>query len=98
MNIQAIRGATTCIKNSSDAIEEAVQKLVFELVQRNKLHPDQVISMTFSVTNDLNACFPASIASASDLHCPAFKAATSSFLRLPCASFSLGSGFPKHGN
>ncbi len=62
MNIQAIRGATTCLENSSNAIEIAVNELVNELVERNKLVPDQVISITFSVTNDLSACFPASIA------------------------------------
>ncbi len=62
MDIHAIRGATTCLENSSDAIEIAVKELVNELIQRNNLIPNQVISMTFSVTNDLNACFPASIA------------------------------------
>ncbi len=62
MNIQAIRGATTCVKNSSEAIELAVNELVNELIKRNSLNPDQIISVTFSVTNDLNACFPAAIA------------------------------------
>ncbi len=62
MNIQAIRGATTCLNNSSEAIEIAVKELVNELTKRNSLNPDQVISVTFSVTNDLNACFPAAIA------------------------------------
>ncbi len=61
MNIQAIRGATTCAKNSSAEIQIAVTQLIEEFVYRNKIEPDQVISMTFSVTNDLNACFPASI-------------------------------------
>ncbi len=62
MKIQAIRGATTCLNNTSESIEKAVQELVFELVKRNQLEPSQIISVTFSVTNDLNACFPAAIA------------------------------------
>ncbi len=62
MNIQAIRGATTCLKNSSESIEIAVQELIHELVKRNKLEPSQIISVIFSVTNDLDACFPAAIA------------------------------------
>ena len=32
------------------------------VVTRNKLKPDQIISITFSVTSDLDACFPAAIA------------------------------------
>ena len=66
MNIQAIRGATTCLKNSSESIESAVQELIYELVKRNKLEPSQIISVIFSVTNDLNACFPAAIARKQD--------------------------------
>ena len=62
MNLHAIRGATTCLENSTDSISEAVKDLVFELVNRNDLKSSQVISVIFSVTNDLNACFPASIA------------------------------------
>ncbi|KGG16373.1 MULTISPECIES: chorismate mutase [unclassified Prochlorococcus] len=62
MNIQSIRGATTCLNNTVEAIEEAVNELVAELVNRNRLQPSQIISVIFSVTTDLNACFPASIA------------------------------------
>ncbi len=62
MPIQAIRGATTCLNNTSEAIEKAVQELISELVKRNTLEPEQIISVVFSVTNDLNACFPAAIA------------------------------------
>ncbi len=62
MILKAIRGATTCLENSSVSIEGAVKELISELVKHNELEPNQVISVTFSVTNDLNACFPASIA------------------------------------
>ena len=66
MSIQAIRGATTCLNNSSEAIEEAVQELISELIKRNMLEPKQVISVIFSVTSDLDACFPAAIARKQD--------------------------------
>ena len=58
----ALRGATTCENNSVVSITSAVEELLVELVSRNNLIPDQIISITFSVTSDLDACFPASIA------------------------------------
>ena len=58
----ALRGATTSDHNSVDSITSAVEELLSELVSRNNLIPDQIISVTFSVTSDLDACFPASIA------------------------------------
>ena len=58
----ALRGATTCERNSTESITLAVEELLVELVSRNNLIPDQIISVTFSVTSDLDACFPASIA------------------------------------
>ncbi len=62
LELKAIRGATTSKCNTVEAIETAVSELVSELVSRNKLNPEKIISITFSVTSDLNACFPASIA------------------------------------
>ena len=58
----ALRGATTSEQNSVESIASAVDELLSELVSRNNLIPDQIISVTFSVTTDLDACFPASIA------------------------------------
>ena len=58
----ALRGATTSHHNSVESITSAVDELLSELVSRNNLLPDQIISVTFSVTSDLDACFPASIA------------------------------------
>tara|TARA_B100000579_G_scaffold426755_1_gene434411 strand:+ start:370 stop:747 length:378 start_codon:yes stop_codon:yes gene_type:complete len=58
----ALRGATTSENNSVESITSAVDELLVELISRNNLIPDQIISVTFSVTSDLDACFPASIA------------------------------------
>jgi len=60
--LRALRGATTATANTSEAIGEAVAELIEELVRRNALEGDRVLSVTFSVTADLDACFPAAIA------------------------------------
>ena len=62
LELKAIRGATSCEKNSISSIEIAVIELLNELLNRNKLQHGQILSITFSVTKDIDACFPASIA------------------------------------
>tara|TARA_A100001388_G_scaffold267058_1_gene240783 strand:- start:651 stop:1022 length:372 start_codon:yes stop_codon:yes gene_type:complete len=60
--ITFIRGATTASENSVEEIEEAVVELINELISRNNLIKKNILSITFTVTKDLDACFPASIA------------------------------------
>ena len=60
--IAFIRGATTASGNSVKEIEDAVVELVNELISRNKLIKANLLSITFTTTKDLDACFPASIA------------------------------------
>ena len=60
--ITFIRGATTASGNSVEEIENAVVELIDELISRNNLLKKNLLSITFTVTKDLNACFPASIA------------------------------------
>jgi len=60
--LRALRGATTATANTSEAIGEAVAELIDVLVRRNGLEGEHVLSVTFSVTADLDACFPAAIA------------------------------------
>ena len=62
LSLRGLRGATTCTANSIESIETAVDELVSCLVERNGLEPDCIVSVTFSVTADLDACFPAAIA------------------------------------
>ncbi len=57
-----IRGATTANGNSVGEIESAVVELIDELLSRNSILKKNVLSITFTVTRDLDACFPASIA------------------------------------
>ena len=60
--ITFIRGATTASGNSVREIEDAVVELINELISRNNLTESNLLSITFTATKDLNACFPASVA------------------------------------
>ena len=60
--ITIIRGATTASGNSIEEIEDAVVELIDELISRNNLIKTNLLSITFTATKDLDACFPASIA------------------------------------
>ena len=60
--ITFIRGATTASGNSVREIEVVVVEVIDELISRNNLINRNILSITFTATKDLNACFPASIA------------------------------------
>ena len=60
--ITFIRGATTASGNTVEKIENAVVELIDELISRNSLIKSNLLSITFTATKDLDACFPASIA------------------------------------
>jgi len=60
--ITFIRGATTASGNSVREIEDAVVELIDELISRNNLIKTNLLSITFTATKDLDACFPASVA------------------------------------
>lgn len=60
--VKAIRGATTVPENSAETIRDAVNELLNELEARNPISPQDIISVTFTVTRDLDALFPAAVA------------------------------------
>lgn len=62
--VVAIRGAITVEQNTRDDIVEATQELLSALVAQNDLDIDNVISVLFTTTPDLNAAFPATAARA----------------------------------
>lgn len=62
VRLVALRGATTTTANSAAAIRDAVGELLDALMERNQLRPAALVSILFSVTADLDALFPASIA------------------------------------
>ena len=54
----AIRGAI-CAKNTVDDIGQKSVELVRAIIDANKISPDKIEAVIFSVTDDLNACYPA---------------------------------------
>lgn len=60
--IQAIRGATTVSANVAGEIAAAVHELLDVVEECNQLSPEHLVSVTFSVTRDLDALFPAAVA------------------------------------
>lgn len=60
--VRAIRGATTVEINTKEAMRDAVSELLTDIETRNQLDYDDVISVIFTVTTDLDAVFPAAIA------------------------------------
>lgn len=57
--LHALRGAITVEHNDADAILDATRELMRELMDRNRIGPEQMVSCIFSCTDDLNAQFPA---------------------------------------
>ncbi|TMD74754.1 MAG: chorismate mutase, partial [Chloroflexi bacterium] len=57
--VRGIRGATTATANTAEAITEATEELLRELVQLNDLDPAEIAFAYFTTTPDLNAEFPA---------------------------------------
>ena len=62
LKLTALRGATTSEGDTDFFIKDAVIELIQELITRNNLNQENIISITFTVTKDLTSCFPASIA------------------------------------
>lgn len=64
MAVRGIRGAVTAVTNSKEAISAATQTLLRGMVTANKIEDQQIISIFFTMTTDLNAAFPAAAARA----------------------------------
>lgn len=62
--LRAFRGATTVAADEAEAITEATAQLLEELLGRNKLTPDDIVSIIFTATPDVTAEFPAAAARA----------------------------------
>jgi chorismate mutase len=57
--VRALRGATTVDADTEEAITKAVQTLIGEMLSRNDISNDDLISILFTATDDLSATFPA---------------------------------------
>ena len=59
VRLLALRGAITCDEDTKAEIEAKTQRLVKEMLARNDLAHDDVVSIIFTATDDLTAEFPA---------------------------------------
>lgn len=59
MRLFALRGASSVDQNDAQAIIGATEWLMREIMRRNQIGPDDVVSCIFTLTEDLDAEFPA---------------------------------------
>lgn len=62
MAVRGIRGATTVEENTREEIISKTVELLEKLVERNSVPVEEIASVIFSVTDDLDAEFPAAAA------------------------------------
>ena len=60
--LRAVRGATSVAEDTSEAIRERTAELLGEVLARNALAADDLVSIIFTATADLTADFPAAAA------------------------------------
>lgn len=59
MTVRGIRGATTVVQDDGEAVLIATEALVREMAKRNRLDPEDIISVLISTTSDIKSAFPA---------------------------------------
>ena len=59
MKVLAIRGATTVNSNNKEEILKETSKLIEAIILKNNLNTDDIVSMCFTMTKDLDAVYPA---------------------------------------
>ncbi|MGH2821219.1 MAG: chorismate mutase [Actinomycetota bacterium] len=62
MRLRALRGATTAERDAPEAVVAATEKLLEELLARNDVRPEDLVSIIFTATPDLTSEFPAAAA------------------------------------
>ena len=57
--VLALRGATTLDADEKTHLVERVQTLLREMLERNDVAHDDIVSIIFTATDDVHCCFPA---------------------------------------
>ena len=57
--LYAVRGATTITEDTREQVVQATQTLLKELLGRNGIEQEQIVSILFTATDDIHAEFPA---------------------------------------
>jgi chorismate mutase len=76
VTVRAIRGAIQVDADQREAILEGTAELIAEVMSRNELTADDVISVLFTATPDLTAEFPALAARKTGFHAVPLMCAT----------------------
>jgi len=62
MSIRAARGAIRVASDDRDVLLSATERLLSELLERNAIDTEDLVSILFTVTDDLRSVFPAEAA------------------------------------
>jgi len=57
--VRGVRGAVTVDRDEPKLIHEATRELVAEMVTRNELRTEDIVSCLITVTDDISSAFPA---------------------------------------
>ena len=68
MAVRGVRGAVLLSADDADEMTEAVVELLTQMLSRNELDVDDLISIVFTATPDLHCAFPAAAARTLGLH------------------------------
>jgi len=60
--VRALRGATTVDADEPEHLSDRVQTLVSQMLERNGVSKDDLISILFTATDDIHSMFPATAA------------------------------------
>ena len=63
-SVRALRGATTVDLDAVDQVQQRTIALLEEMVERNGVDHDDIISILFTATDDIHSTFPATAARA----------------------------------
>ncbi|MCK8816919.1 chorismate mutase [Natroniella sulfidigena] len=59
MKVRGVRGATTVKENTEEDILEATRELLQEMIKDNEIKEEDIASIFFSMTSELDQAFPA---------------------------------------
>ncbi|MFC2170092.1 chorismate mutase [Acidobacteriota bacterium] len=59
--IRGIRGAVDVERNDRNLILQATQRLLLDIASENQIKPEDIVSIIFSTTRDINVEFPAGV-------------------------------------
>jgi chorismate mutase len=62
MRVRAARGAIIVAEDSAEVVVEATRRLLDQVLARNHVEKDDLVSILFTVTDDLRSAFPAEAA------------------------------------